>query len=100
MTSWLQHRQEDVADAQRLVAQLQADASPAEMLKVQQDWVAGVFQRMNAEAIAFQASAMQMVEKSMHCHGGNGETANDTTTPHAAQHAADLKPVPAMPKAR
>jgi hypothetical protein len=99
-TEWLQRRQEAVVDAHRVIAQLQAITSPAEMLKAQQEWVAGVFQRMNADAIAFQASAMQLIEKSMHCFGRYVETTNGTLQPHVASLAANLKPVPAMPKAR
>ena len=69
MTNWLQRRQEAVVDAQRLIAQLQAVSSPAEMLKAQQEWMAAAFQRMNADAIAYQTSATQLVEKSRHWVG-------------------------------
>jgi len=71
MTDWLQRRQEAVVDAQRLIAQLQAVSGPAEMLKAQQEWMAGAFRRMNADAIAYQASAMQLVEKSRNWVGQN-----------------------------
>jgi hypothetical protein len=64
LTDWLQRRQAAVVEAQRLIAQLQAVSGPAEMLKAQQEWMGAAFQRMNADAIAYQASAMQLIEKS------------------------------------
>jgi hypothetical protein len=74
LNSGAQRRQEAVVDAQRLVAQLQAVSSAAEMLKVQQEWMGGAFQRMNADAIAYQAPAMQLIEKSRHWVGQSVET--------------------------
>jgi hypothetical protein len=100
MTDWLQRRQEAVVDAHRLIAQLQAVSNPAELQKAQQEWIAGVFQCMNADAIAYQASAMQLVEKSMHCFGRNVETTNGTPQLHANSRAEGPKPVLVAPKAR
>jgi hypothetical protein len=100
MTDWLQRRQEAVVDAQRLIAQLQAVSSPAEMLKAQQEWMAGAFQRMNADAIAYQASAAQLVEKSRHWVGRTVETTNGTSQPNANARAASPKPVAVAPKAQ
>ena len=71
MTDWLKRRQEAVVEAQQLIAQLQEVSGPAELLKAQQEWMAGAFRRMNADAIAYQASAMQLVEKSRNWVGQN-----------------------------
>jgi hypothetical protein len=100
MNDWLQRRQEAIVEAQRLIAQLQAVSSPAEMLKAQQEWMGGAFQRMNADAIAYQASAMQLIEKSRHWVGRTVETTNGTSPPHVNARAAGPKPVPVAPKAQ
>jgi hypothetical protein len=99
MTDWLQRRHEAVVDAQRLIAQLQAMTGPAEMLKAQQEWMGGAFQRMNADAIAYQASAMQLAEKSRHWVGQSVETTNGTVQPHGNIRPGGPKPVP-MAKAQ
>jgi hypothetical protein len=93
MTDWMQRRQEAVVEAQRLIARLQTVASPAEMLKTQQEWMAGAFQRMNADAIAYQASATQLLEKSRHWVGRSVETAADASAPQANARPAGSKPV-------
>jgi hypothetical protein len=100
MTDWLQRRQEAVAEAQQLIAQLQAVSGPAEMLKAQQAWMGGAFQRMNADAIAYQASAMQLVEKSRHWVGQDLGTTNDASPPPVNAPAAGQKPGPVAPKAQ
>jgi hypothetical protein len=100
MTDWLQRQHEAVVDAQRLIAQVQAVSNPAEMLKAQQEWVVGVFQRMNADANAYQASAMQLVEKWTHWVGRSVEMTNGTPQLPVNSRAAGPKPVSVAPKAR
>jgi hypothetical protein len=100
MTDWLQRRQEAVVDAQRLIAQLQAVSGPGDMLKTQQEWMGGAFQRMNADAIAYQASAMQLVEKSRHWVGQSVETTNGTTQAQANLRTAGARLVPAAAKSQ
>lgn len=100
MTGWLQRRQEAVADAQRLIAQLQAVSGPGEMLKAQQEWMGGAFQRMNADAIAYQASAMQLAEKSRHWVGQSVETTNGTSQAQENLRTPGVRPVPAAAKAQ
>jgi hypothetical protein len=95
MADWLQRRQEAVVDAQRFIAQLQTVSGPAEMLKAQQEWMGGAFQRMNADAIAYQASAMQLIEKSRHWGGRSIETTNDAAQPPVNARTAGPKPVAA-----
>ena len=98
MIDWLQRRQEAVVGAQRLIAQLQMVSSPAEMLKAQQEWMAGAFQHMNADAIAYQASAMHLLEKSRHWVGQNVETSNGAPERHGNSHMLGPKAVPMTPK--
>jgi hypothetical protein len=93
MTDWMQRRQEAVVEAQRLIARLQTVASPAEMLKTQQEWMAGALQRMNADAIAYQASAMQLLEKSRHWVGHNVETEADSVALQVHARPTGMKPV-------
>jgi hypothetical protein len=68
------------------------------MLKAQQEWMAAAFQRMNADAIAYQASATQLVEKSRHWVGRTVQTMDGAPEPHANARAP--KPVPVAPKAQ
>jgi hypothetical protein len=100
VTDWLQRRQEAVMEAQRLVACLQAVRSPAEMLKAQQEWMTGAFQRLNADAAAYQASAVQLVEKSRHWVGKSVETGVDAPPRHANARPTGPKPVPVATKAQ
>ena len=95
MADWLQRRQEAVVAAQRLIAQLQTVSGPAEMLKAQQEWMGAAFQRMNADAIAYQAAAMQLVEKSRHWVGRSVETTNDASQSPVNARAAGPKPMAA-----
>ena len=99
MADWLQRRQEAVVDAQRLISQLQSVSGPAEMLKAQQEWMGGAFQRMTADAAAYQASAMQLIEKSRHWVGRKGDAPNEASQPQAGR-ATGLKPVPVANKAQ
>ena len=99
MAGWLQRRHAAVVDAQQLIAQLQTVTGPAEMLKAQQEWMGGAFQRMNADAIACQASAMQLVEKSGRWVGKSVKTTNDASQPPVNPRAAGPKPVPVAAKA-
>jgi hypothetical protein len=66
------------------------------MLKVQQEWMGGAFQRMNADAIAYQASAMHLAEKSRRWVGQSVETTNGISQPHGTIRPGPggLKPVP------
>jgi hypothetical protein len=60
----------------------------------------GAFQRMNADAIAYQASAMQLIEKSRQWVGQSVETTNGTSQAHEILRTAGAWPVPAAAKAK
>jgi len=64
VTDWLQRRHDAVMEARRLVARLRGASDPAEMLRAQQEWASGAFQRFAADAAACQSMTMQLVEKS------------------------------------
>jgi hypothetical protein len=55
---------------------------------------------MNADAIAYQASAMQLAEKSRHWVGRSVETTNDTSQAHGNLRSVGARLVAAAAKAR
>jgi hypothetical protein len=63
VTDWLHRRQEAVAETQNLVARLSTSSDPAELLKLQQEWVSGAIRRLSADAAAYQTATQQLVER-------------------------------------
>ena len=58
MTEWLHRRHEAVLDAKRLIARVRESQDVNELLRAQQDWMAGAFRRMAADAGGFQSALM------------------------------------------
>ena len=89
MTDWLHRRHEAVAGTQRLVARLHGNTDPAEFLKVQQEWISGVFNRLAADTAIYQSAALQLVDCARNWFPQGAESA---ASPVAAATRAARKP--------
>ena len=58
MTEWLHRRHEAVLDAKRLIGRVRESQDVNELLRAQQDWMAGAFRRMAADAAGFQSALL------------------------------------------
>jgi hypothetical protein len=63
MTGWLHRRREAVVNTQRLVGRLHGSTDPGELLKVHQEWASGVFDRLAADAAAYQSVTLQLMDR-------------------------------------
>ena len=57
MNDWMHRRHEAVVDAQRVVARMRDTSDVSEIFKAQQEWIAGEFERLSADAAACQSMA-------------------------------------------
>ena len=55
LTDWMHRRHEAVLDAQRLIARARETQDTNELLRAQQEWMAGALRRMAADAASFQS---------------------------------------------
>jgi hypothetical protein len=58
MTEWLHRRHEAVLDTKRLIARIRESQDVNELLRAHQEWMAGSFRRMAADASSFQSALM------------------------------------------
>ena len=65
MTDWLRRRHEAVAETQRLVTSLNASGDPADVLKAQQEWMAGALRRLTTDAAAYQSATLQWMSRTL-----------------------------------
>ena len=63
MTEWLRRRHEAVVDAGQLISRMRMGGDAADAFKAQREWVSRSFQRLAAEADAFQSVTQQMMER-------------------------------------
>jgi hypothetical protein len=96
MTDWLHRRREAVADTQRLVSRLHGSTDPAEFLKVQQEWMAGVFNRLAADATAYQSATQRLMD---HARSWFSQSAESTASQVATATRAAAKPLQMAAKA-
>jgi len=71
MVEWLHRRREAVLDAQRLFVRMRECRDLTDLFNAQQDWVAGAFDRLAADAESYGKTALSLA-RSMEEAGRNG----------------------------
>jgi acetyl-CoA carboxylase carboxyltransferase component len=86
MTDWLDRCRAGVIDTQRLVDRLHGSTDPAEFREVQQEWASGVFDRLVADAAAYQCVTLQLMDLagSWFSQGAENAASQVTTATRAA----------------
>jgi hypothetical protein len=83
-TAWFHRRHAAVADARRLTASLRDVSGPADILRVQQEWTAGVFRSITDEVTGYQATAQKVLAITQAWFPQVAESAQDVASQAAA----------------
>ncbi|CAH2599896.1 conserved protein of unknown function [Rhodovastum atsumiense] len=62
LLDWFRRRRESIAEANRFVAAFEQSGNSPDLFKAQQEWAAGIFQRLAADVAAYQSTVTRLFE--------------------------------------
>jgi hypothetical protein len=91
---WIQSQREAIEAARQSIAEMQRARDLTDIMRVQQEWLAGTWQRLTADFQALTSLALQYQRRSMMWTGEAAETAGEHLRrgEHAVLSAAGAKP--------
>lgn len=91
---WMQRQREAIDAARQSIAEMQRARDLADVMRVQQEWLAGTWQRLASDFQALTSLALQYQRRAMMWAGEAAETAGEQVRrgEHAVLSAAGAKP--------